>query len=774
MRLLAKSKPTEETIKQHSLKTYEVAKELLFLGERACDVFGLDKEIWLPKLKRLLPIIAFLHDFGKANNYFQGMLLRELKYKYQAFRHEYLTAWMIIKSRELQEWISKDINDIICVISAIIGHHTKFREAKDIIEPRKEAISNRLHVYYGEKDFKECIEFLEALGLPPNCFPDKNEEMNTYDEDIIFKELRDFIERAEDIKEDDSVLRFRLLIKTLLMCCDGIASASSRTGLSSAWAKDALNRVCTKEELADVVRCSLLDKEGNAMKPRSFQKRIAKSKTRVTLAEAGTGGGKTTGAYMWFEKRAVGKKPFYSYPTTGTTAAGYTDYLVSSKSEKDVPDLRHLSKLLNSRANVDLEFIKAEHGNDIDNDATIQKINSLRMYDSKIVICTVDQILGIIQNHSAQLYSFAALLQGVFVFDEIHMMDDQMFSALLDFIRIFKHSDILLMTATIQPERKRLLRKALKESGEKLTVVRGAKELEKIKRHKICEKLILFKDINWSDIRDKLNKQFYKILMVVNTVGRLQEYGREVEKQLGAEILSYHSRYKYVHRVKKHIEIMRTFRTEKGVFAITTQVCEVSLDISADLLISDLASIPALIQRLGRANRYASDGDVPKEIWIMELPLDQNGYYLPYTLREIEEGRDFIARLAGKSVSQEDLKKCSDLCYTEKTFQRKPSEWTGEDPTGGSSNLFYTKKETIRDGGSISIITEEDAKLCYNEKFKDYDKTEVLKYSIPMLYGPAKSLEVVATHPTASFSFIVYAGDIEYSEKWGAIWAKKT
>ena len=47
------------------------------------------------------------------------------------------------------------------------------------------------------------------------------------------------------------------------------------------------------------------------------------------------------------------------------------------------------------------------------------------------------------------------------------------------------------------------------------------------------------------------------------------------------------------------------------MLAVTTQIAEMSLDISADLLITEYAPVYALIQRLGRLNRYE---DCPSEV----------------------------------------------------------------------------------------------------------------------------------------------------------------
>ena len=40
------------------------------------------------------------------------------------------------------------------------------------------------------------------------------------------------------------------------------------------------------------------------------------------------------------------------------------------------------------------------------------------------------------------------------------------------------------------------------------------------------------------------------------------------------------------------------------MLAATTQVAEMSLDLSADLLVCELAPVPAMIQRMGRLNRF--------------------------------------------------------------------------------------------------------------------------------------------------------------------------
>ena len=74
-------------------------------------------------------------------------------------------------------------------------------------------------------------------------------------------------------------------------------------------------------------------------------------------------------------------------------------------------------------------------------------------------------------------------------------------------------------------------------------------------------------------------------------------------------VVAYHSRFRYMDRVERHREVVDGFSsTEKrGLLAVTTQVAEMSLDLDADLLVTELAPVPALIQRLGRLNRRVNE-----------------------------------------------------------------------------------------------------------------------------------------------------------------------
>ena len=147
----------------------------------------------------------------------------------------------------------------------------------------------------------------------------------------------------------------------------------------------------------------------------------------MTIVIAGCGNGKTTAAYLWAQPNAVGRKLWFTYPTTGTASAGYRGYLY------DHPDL--LSALMHGRAEVDLQAIRGSRRM-IPTTKSL-RLESLRAWDRQAIVCTVDTVLGLLQNQRRPLFSFPAIAAGAFVFDEIHSYDARLFGSLLRFLQMF-------------------------------------------------------------------------------------------------------------------------------------------------------------------------------------------------------------------------------------------------------------------------------------------------------------------------------------------------
>ena len=94
-----------------------------------------------------------------------------------------------------------------------------------------------------------------------------------------------------------------------------------------------------------------------------------------------------------------------------------------------------------------------------------------------------------------------------------------------------------------------------------------------------------------------------KVLWVCNQVNVAIAVYQEAKRR-GLNAVLYHSRFRYEDRVAHHRAVVDGFKPENPpILAIATQVAEMSLDLSATLLVTQIADPAGLIQRLGRLNR---------------------------------------------------------------------------------------------------------------------------------------------------------------------------
>src|SRR5205823_1860064 len=125
------------------------------------------------------------------------------------------------------------------------------------------------------------------------------------------------------------------------------------------------------------------------------------------------------------------------------------------------------SSLTHSRASVDLramaETASQEEASDGETDASKaaqaalnaerDKVESLALWSTPLVVTTADTVLGLMSNARRSIYSLPAIMSGAIVFDEIHAFDEQMFGHLLVFLKNFPKLPVLLMTASLPKHR---------------------------------------------------------------------------------------------------------------------------------------------------------------------------------------------------------------------------------------------------------------------------------------------------------------------------------
>jgi CRISPR-associated endonuclease/helicase Cas3 len=367
-------------------------------------------------------------------------------------------------------------------------------------------------------------------------------------------------------------------------------------------------------------------------------------------------------------------------------------------------------------------------------------------------------VLGLIQNNRRPLFSFPALANGAFVFNEVHQYNESMFGALLRFLGAFAGAPVLVMTATLAQDRLAALAEVARQTGGHLKTVSGPGELERLERYELIGPK---RQLPWPDIAATLLKGG-KVLWVANTVNRAIDFARQASK---LSPLLYHSRFRYVDRVAKHFALMSAFsdKSREPILAVTTQVCEVSLDISADLLVTDLAPIPALIQRMGRLNRRAEPGT---PVHISQVHLLEPDSARPYSGDEFDFGivRKWTDSLIGRRLSQQDLTIA---------FEQLAGEQSGSYPTHSTwldGGPFSTQSSLRGVDSTVPVILEEDRNKCVRIGGRP-DFAAIARFAIPMTLSPV--IKELPGWPRVGYAFVVPEGRMDYSEEEGGRWARE-
>ncbi|NJL03180.1 MAG: CRISPR-associated helicase Cas3' [Spirulinaceae cyanobacterium SM2_1_0] len=614
------------------------------LGDRLTEQFNLG--CTLDELKATARLAAYLHDWGKANNHFQGVVRQKMPgaapkrnpmQHPQLVRHEIfslLVAW------EFREWLEQAEGDLLTALAVAGGHHLKLggkagAKTNELGEIRWGCGDDRIAFYFNHPDFRRLLRFgVKQLGCPAKLKLTRKPTL-AWTIDRIKAQRQSVLLDGFLEWQPNAVLV--AVLKALLVAGDSVGSAIANQKPTKddtkplkldRWLREALACTLTEADLDRVIQARLGDHE-----LRKFQRALGKIQTRVGLARAGCGTGKTVGAYNWARRHAVGRKLFFCYPTTGTSTEGFLDYVQT--------ELK--SVLQHSRAAVDLELARtgeeAEAGDNGTINEAAMKLQSFEAWESQAVVCTVDTVLGLMQCHRRPMYSFPALVGAAFVFDEVHCYDPSLLGALLRFLETVK-VPVLLMSASFLPAQLQAIEAAV---GEPLEIVKGPEELETQPRYRFH----YAEQPDWERVEAELAAGG-KVLWVCNQVNTAVGVYEEARRR-GLKALLYHSRFRYEDRVQHHREVVDAFKPEREepVLAIATQVAEMSLDLSATLLVSQIAEPPALIQRLGRLNRRYCGHALAALFY--DDPKDR-----PYSRDKLSRGLAMVQEFAG-DVNQAQL-----------------------------------------------------------------------------------------------------------------------
>jgi CRISPR-associated endonuclease/helicase Cas3 len=147
-------------------------------------------------------------------------------------------------------------------------------------------------------------------------------------------------------------------------------------------------------------------------------------------------------------------------------------------------------------------------------------------------------------------------------------------------------------------------------------------------------------------------------LVIVNRVQRAKDLYLALQKQGRKDGLALvHSRFRAPDRLE-HQKLLIPGKKDPTIddrIVIATQAIEAGIDVSARVLITELAPWSSLVQRFGRCNRGGEFNTEGADIHWLDLQFEKDEDTAPYSLAEIMEARIELENLEGQSVNPEKL-----------------------------------------------------------------------------------------------------------------------
>lgn len=564
--LLAKSKPQVE-LRAHTEDVLRALGEL--------------RAIW-PEIPACIDKAAVFHDLGKAASGFQRML--QGTGQASQFRHEILSAEIF------RECYNLDDSGIFLAYLALLTHHKNLGTSTEVGAPFRECSSQTPYSRWSDR-WRELLTSAaqlkaELAGLDPRL------DRWTPAEDASSPANQ----AAELINNIQAVFTCReaAVARGALVGADHLASS----GLALTIRGENISQIALERYARRSIK--------NWTEWSSMQQRAA-AKIRSAMLVAPTGAGKTEAALLWaLSNRRRYERIFYVLPyqvSINAMAVRIAAAFPDSEGHTDISNTKNVSVL---HSNMDLAYLQDAQSDDLPNEealaVAVAQSDAARKIYAPIKVTTVFQLLDIFFGRKFFEVGLLEMTDSLVIFDEIHAYDGHtlgLITVLLEYLQKLG-ARILIMTATLPKSLKNLLGHAagidtaseigLDEADPILGEVR-----RKIAPHNCCIEQ-LTEQVRALVLTGK------KTAVVCNTVAkaiRLYELLSELQPLL------VHSRFTLGQRAerekKEHIEQQR--------LVIATQVIEVSLDVSFDVMFTELAPADSLLQRFGRVNRHDTRPD---------------------------------------------------------------------------------------------------------------------------------------------------------------------
>lgn len=359
-------------------------------------------------------------------------------------------------------------------------------------------------------------------------------------------------------------------------------------------------------------------------------------------------------------------------------------------------------------------------------------------FENDIIFSTIDQTLSnflcfpLALSHSQANINAGAIIGSYLIFDEFHLLDSKLsMKTTIGMLRLLNNlCRVCIMTATLTDEFINFLKDNL-TNFEVVSIKDFPEDVNQIKSlipeaGKTVKKSIHICD-SCLNAHQILEKHKNKTIVICNRVETAQRLFLELKahKKEKTKLLCIHSRFFDKDRKRKEAEIKEWFgkgSTCRDVILVSTQVIEAGMDISSDVMFTEISPINSFLQRAGRCARFANEyGDVYvcdvlslEEKELLDIDDEENSdeikqlnsKYLPYSKElcvkslEILKEYSYIdentsAELVNEVLSEDETRKSNEIQdgYNQDKIRRA---WYDCDKG------YY--KNTIRNIQSIEVV----------------------------------------------------------------------
>ncbi|MBE3562735.1 MAG: CRISPR-associated helicase Cas3' [Hydrogenibacillus schlegelii] len=390
--------------------------------------------------------------------------------------------------------------------------------------------------------------------------------------------------RLIDVLKGSSPRRFAAVM-TVLHLADWLASAgvASIEGLYLKEGSEKLDRSLRHR----------LEAQGKAFVWRGFQVAAGRAEAGGFWLRAPTGTGKTEALLRW---AGDAERVIYLLPTQATVNAMW-------RRMRDIYGPEAVG-LAHGRASYMLRKSAFEEAVD-DRTENVRLLS--RVFARPVTVATLDQwLLAHLHGRHWEERRFLSQ-EAAIILDEIHAFEPFTLGLLRAALERERPRRIAFASATLP----QALIERFREIVPSDRLVDAEAALWKRRRHRL--ELRPGSLVERMDEIVDVARTGRAVLVVANTVEEAQRLYRALKEEYRwPKLHLYHARFTFRDRERREQSVAHP---APGTIFVATQVVEVSLDISYDVLMTDLAPVDALVQRMGRVNRAGDRPPAPVVIY---------------------------------------------------------------------------------------------------------------------------------------------------------------